>query len=1799
MGNRKIFSGIKNLLSIKLGTLDGKMYLGENLIYPIPLGSAVVTCGSKTYNGSEQVASDISVTLNGETLINGVDYTVTSNAGGTNAGSYTVTISGTNYFNGSASGTFTITKANGSVTTAPTATNPTYNGTERVLVTAGEGTGTMLYKLDSGDWGTSIPTATNASTAYTVYYKASASTNYDESVSGSVSCSINKVTPTVTAPVARTLSYNGSAQQLADAGSTDFGTLQYSLDNSTWDTSVPSGTAVGDYTVYYRVVGDSNINDVAAQSITCTIGKQVPVYTAPTAKTGLTYDGSAQALLNAGSTSDGVIEYSSDNVNWGSTIPSGTNAGDYTSYWRLIGDESHSDIPSTSIITTIAKAEGSVISAPTSKTLTYNGSTQELINAGSGTGTMLYKLGSEEWGDAIPTAVNANTAYTVYYKAAETDNYTESASGSVVSSIEKVTPTVTAPTPKTLTYNTSSQVLANEGSTNWGTIQYCLGSSGGTYSATVPSASEANVTYYVWYKVVGDSNVNDVAPASIECMIAERRVTTPTITLDPSSATYDGTAKTPTPTVKDGGIVIPSSEYTVTYENNVNAGTATVVINDKTAGNYYISGSTTFTINRKTITPTITLSQDSYTYNGGQCQPTPTVKDGSTTISSTQYDVSYSDNTNVGTATCTVTGKNSGNYSFSSDKTFTITCYSATGPTSKSLTYNGNPQALVNAGSTSFGTIVYSTDNSSWDTSVPSGTTAGNYTVYWKVTGNTNVCNTSADYVYTSIAKAGGSVTTAPINSDPTYGTGDNLCSAGSGTGTMYYKLGSSGTYSTSIPTANGLNAGSYTVYYYAAESTNYNASSEGSITVTVAKAAGSATVNGVSLTYNGSSRALASVSNNTGTMHYSTDYSSWSTNIPTATDAGSWTIYWYMDSSTNYTGIGSSTSRYVSSSIGKADQSAPTAYGDSVTYGNTATATADGGGGVGYIEWSNGNTLTGDVDSKTTKARWTGDGNYNASPWSNEVTLSITQAQGTANVNGVTLNYNGSSRDLVTVSNNTGTMHYKVDSGSWSTSVPTSTNAGSWTIYWYMDASTNYTGIASSSTRYVSSIIAKIDPLITATPTDRGVTYDGSAQYLLTGGTANVSGTFSYSTGTDAGSYTATWTFTPTDTTNYNAVSGTKTATINKASGSAYATANGWKYDGSYHNVVYNTGGYGTLQYRLEGGSWSTSIPSAINAGTYNCQVYSPGDSNHNEAYSGWYTCTVSKADQPAPGATGSTTTYPTTASATASGGGGQGSIEWESAQSRTSVGSHTTRARWSGNGNYNPSPYSSYVTVQMNKAPGSVAVYGVSLTYNGSSRNLATVIGPTGTMHYSTNYSSWSTTIPTSTNAGSWTIYWYMDASTNYEGISASTDRYVSSSIGKANQSAPTAYGATTTYSTTATATASGGGGQGSIEWSNGNTQTSVGSRTTQARWTGNGNYNASTWSNVVTLTMNKADQSAPTAYGATTTYPTNATATASGGGGVGSLEWSNGATQYSVGSKTTSARWSGDGNYNPSPYSNTVTVKMNKASRSLSWSSAPSSVDVGSTITVSATPSAGSGDGSISYSSSNSNIASVNGSTITGVGAGTCTITASISEGTNYYAASTSYTLSVEDPNFVDLGLPSRTLWAKCNVGASSETGYGKLCSWGNKENRTPGDGYDWGYSEDDNPYIISHAYGLNSNISATNEYDAVYAGTNGLCRMPTKAEAQELLDNCIKTYTNINGVNGFKLTGGNGKSIFLPCVGQSFSTIWASPADAYYYTNTYGSSSSYPWCIKGWSNGVITVETFIRRNAGLPMRGVKNV
>ena len=414
-------------------------------------------------------------------------------------------------------------------------------------------------------------------------------------------------------------------------------------------------------------------------------------------------------------------------------------------------------------------------------------------------------------------------------------------------------------------------------------------------------------------------------------------------------------------------------------------------------------------------------------------------------------------------------------------------------------------------------------------------------------------------------------------------------------------------------------------------------------------------------------------------------------------------------------------------------------------------------------------------------------------------------------------------------------------------------------------------------------------------------------------------------------------------------------------------------------------------------------------------------------------------------------------------------------------------------------------------------------SLTYNGSAQALLNAgSNNVGTMQYSNDESNWSTTIPTGTNANNYTSYWRIVGNNNYNDVVSES---INTTIAKADQSAPVAQGFSVAYGNTATASASGGGSQGSIEWSNGNTLTgnAGSSKTTKARWSGNNNYNSSPYSNEVTLSIVKANQSAPTATGKTTTYPTTATATASGGGGQGSIQWSNGNTQTSTGSKSTQARWSGNNNYNASSWSNSVTLTMNKASQSAPTATG-ATVDYGSTAVASA--SGGGGQGSIQWS---------NGNTRTAVGSQTTK--ARWSGNSNYNASpySNEVTLSVSDTHnghkFVDLGLPSGTKWATMNVGASTITDYGNYYLWGYGDTV-----YSYGQVELDDPY---------GNRNLTDNEDTARKVWKGSWHMPTLAQIKELthIDNTSKSVTTVNGVNMFKFTSKhNSNYVLFPFPGE---------------------------------------------------------
>ena len=262
----------------------------------------------------------------------------------------------------SASYKLNVARAVPTVTAPVAATGLTYNGeAQQLLATAAATTGgTLEYSIDGMTWSAELLTGKDADT-YTVYYRVDGGTNYENVTAQSVTATIAKAVPTVTAPVAAVgLTYSGEPQQLLiTAAETTGGTLEYSTDGITWSAVLPTETEAGDYTVSYRVMGDTNYENLAAQDIAVTIAKAIPTVTAPVAATGLISNGEAQQLLaTPAETTGGTLEYSTDGTTWSVELPTGIEAGDYTVYYRVESNVNYEGVAAQSITVTIAVPDG-------------------------------------------------------------------------------------------------------------------------------------------------------------------------------------------------------------------------------------------------------------------------------------------------------------------------------------------------------------------------------------------------------------------------------------------------------------------------------------------------------------------------------------------------------------------------------------------------------------------------------------------------------------------------------------------------------------------------------------------------------------------------------------------------------------------------------------------------------------------------------------------------------------------------------------------------------------------------------------------------------------------------------------------------------------------------------------------------------------------------------------------------------------------------------------------------------------------------------------------------------------------------------------------------------------------------------------------------------------------------------------------------------------------------------------------------------------------------------------------------
>ena len=428
---------------------------------------------------------------------------------------------------------------------------------------------------------------------------------------------------------------------------------------------------------------------------------------------------------------------------------------------------------------------------PTEMSMTYGGVGTILVNVKKETGTGAVSFQWYKVEDGKETAVGGATTSYRFDLAAQNlsagrhtfrflttcDGY-EKMSQDIAVTVEKADiRSITPPTAQeNLTYTGQEQALITAGSvTDYGTMQYSL-TENGTYSQDIPTGTDAG-TYTVWYRVIGDENHNDTAPASVAVRIGKKPLTITKVAC--ADKIYDGTTTVePTSVIFDNMTLNRGTDYTVTAsfdDASVGNGkniTATVTLMEQTAKNYALEQSSfpttgnitkaaapdftkktgldivnghekTYTVTLPTLPPLETpkeygaltyeiseIKLDGRYYTGGA-----KVENGKLILPIQKNDVKTTGS--VGTVTVVI---KSTNYE---DITLTVNVNATdkfvptvTAPTANALTYNGAEQALVTAGKTTGGTMLYRLDDSKWSEQIPTAKNAGKYTVWYKVQGN-------------------------------------------------------------------------------------------------------------------------------------------------------------------------------------------------------------------------------------------------------------------------------------------------------------------------------------------------------------------------------------------------------------------------------------------------------------------------------------------------------------------------------------------------------------------------------------------------------------------------------------------------------------------------------------------------------------------------------------------------------------------------------------------------------------------------------------------------------------------------------------------------------------------------------------------------------------------------------------------------------------------------------------------------------------------------------------------------------
>ena len=480
------------------------------------------TIASQVYTGSKLVAA----------VPENDGYKVESNEGGTNVGEYDIVLTLTDATKyewatpDSDDATkvtvkFAVTKATNEITSLTLESWSYGENAKTPVAKAKFGTPTFSYGTTAdGKFTDAVPTAAGK---YFVKATVAATANYDgaEKIAEFKIAQAAATVTTAPQPVAN-LVYTGEELALITEGVGNGGTMQYKTGvDGTWSTELPKATNAGEYTIFYKVLGDDDHSDfVAEEGITVTIAKANAQFTTePIANANLTYSGSQLNLVVAGVVTNGTLEYKLGDGDWSENIPTAVDVGNYKVFYRVVPTDSdnYNGIEQKELNVSVVKAQNE-ITALSIENWTYGESAKTpIVTVKFGTAEFGYSDAADgEFSSNVPT--NAGK-YFVKATVKGTNNYDE-ATRTIPFEIAKATAQTTAPTAKTgLTYNGENQPLVNAGSATGATVNYKLGD--GEYSETIPAATNAG-EYKVYYKFVANANyVADETEAQLTITIAK------------------------------------------------------------------------------------------------------------------------------------------------------------------------------------------------------------------------------------------------------------------------------------------------------------------------------------------------------------------------------------------------------------------------------------------------------------------------------------------------------------------------------------------------------------------------------------------------------------------------------------------------------------------------------------------------------------------------------------------------------------------------------------------------------------------------------------------------------------------------------------------------------------------------------------------------------------------------------------------------------------------------------------------------------------------------------------------------------------------------------------------------------------------------------------------------------------------------------------------------------------------------------------------------------------------------------